>query len=574
MGLNSSRFRSNPHADVRVRESYQELRRDESEGLEPEAEGGSCSIFSRCCSALFSSTSRKRRRSEDGETSTQRQSKLIRLDVATEIEPTLQNDAETQTYVSTEGVSTQTSDTVEKDVISGTADTLVKPGKVDAPVIPGKADTLLDGWLDFPFLRDELSIKQLQVGKTMIIVRGLPGSGKSFLVKQIKLQYPQSVSCSADDFFMVDGKYDFQVKNLQKAHSYSQSTCEKYCREDKCLIIIDNTNVKRWEMAPYYSMAEKFRYLVVLVEPRTPWKFDVEQLVARNSHGVELNVLQKRRNEYETIIPRYFGLFLNRGDSVSLLQQSKELLLRALLCSKDFFQDFKQFSGCDNIEEMLNFYSRTNCMGLSKHILHLTTKFFRNTKGKKDKASQDLSYYDSYLGMSSRLCIAGFSITKRTLGAKIILDKHQLELWEQNDNEELPQPGPQKNGHKAQTVPAPVPPHNKQQPSSNSHDDLQSNLFSSLVTRSQKVSKKKLFQSKGRRAHLTLGTSGETKPVETGLDTIRCMQLLEKSDSQEVLKLPSGPGMVEGNLIKLDPSSWFIQLDRYMTVNAIFTGSY
>ena len=28
--------------------------------------------------------------------------------------------------------------------------------------------------------------------------------------------------------------------------------------------------------------------------------------------------------------------------------------------------------------------------------------------------------------MSSRLCIAGFSITKRTLGAKIILDKHQL----------------------------------------------------------------------------------------------------------------------------------------------------
>ena len=25
---------------------------------------------------------------------------------------------------------------------------------------------------------------------------------------------------------------------------------------------------------------------------------------------------------------------------------------------KDFFQDFKQFSGCDNIEEMLNFYSR------------------------------------------------------------------------------------------------------------------------------------------------------------------------------------------------------------------------
>ena len=30
----------------------------------------------------------------------------------------------------------------------------------------------------------------------MIIVRGLPGSGKSFLVKQIKLQYPQVINIS------------------------------------------------------------------------------------------------------------------------------------------------------------------------------------------------------------------------------------------------------------------------------------------------------------------------------------------------------------------------------------------
>ena len=91
----------------------------------------------------------------------------LSLDVATEIEPTLQNDAETQTYVSTEGVSTQTLDTVEKDVTPGTANTLVKPGKVDTPVIPGKPDTVLDDWLDFPFLRDELSIKQLQVENSM-----------------------------------------------------------------------------------------------------------------------------------------------------------------------------------------------------------------------------------------------------------------------------------------------------------------------------------------------------------------------------------------------------------------------
>ena len=31
----------------------------------------------------------------------------------------------------------------------------------------------------------------IKVSKIMLIMRGLPGSGKSFLVKQIKLKYPQ-----------------------------------------------------------------------------------------------------------------------------------------------------------------------------------------------------------------------------------------------------------------------------------------------------------------------------------------------------------------------------------------------
>ncbi len=43
------------------------------------------------------------------------------------------------------------------------------------------------------------------------------------------------------------------------------------CRGEN-LIVIDNTHVKRWEMAPYFEMAETYRYAVLLVEPRTPWR--------------------------------------------------------------------------------------------------------------------------------------------------------------------------------------------------------------------------------------------------------------------------------------------------------------
>jgi hypothetical protein len=43
------------------------------------------------------------------------------------------------------------------------------------------------------------------------------------------------------------------------------------CRGEN-LIVVDNTHVKRWEMAPYFEMAETYRYAVILLEPRTPWR--------------------------------------------------------------------------------------------------------------------------------------------------------------------------------------------------------------------------------------------------------------------------------------------------------------
>ena len=55
-------------------------------------------------------------------------------------------------------------------------------------------------------------------------------------------------------------------------------------------MIIDNTGVVRWESVPYFKLAMFKSYSVVLVEPRTPWRYDVDQLVQKNSHGVSRQV--------------------------------------------------------------------------------------------------------------------------------------------------------------------------------------------------------------------------------------------------------------------------------------------
>ena len=45
--------------------------------------------------------------------------------------------------------------------------------------------------------------------KSLILVRGIPGSGKSTFAKEISYGFP---FLSADDFFMIEGKYQFDPK--------------------------------------------------------------------------------------------------------------------------------------------------------------------------------------------------------------------------------------------------------------------------------------------------------------------------------------------------------------------------
>ena len=70
-------------------------------------------------------------------------------------------------------------------------------------------DDLL-GVSEFQFLSDKDTIDFITQSHTMFILRGVPGSGKSTLAKRIQKQYPESVKCSADDFFIdEDGIYRY-----------------------------------------------------------------------------------------------------------------------------------------------------------------------------------------------------------------------------------------------------------------------------------------------------------------------------------------------------------------------------
>ena len=173
--------------------------------------------------------------------------------------------------------------------------------------------------LDFPFLKDDATIFQIRASKVMFLMRGLPGSGKSTIVQQLRAKYSRAVVCSADDYFLgEDGKYHFDAEKLPEAHGQCQARAKQSCQNGRHVVIIDNTNIRRWEMGHYVGLAKKHGYVVIVVHPKTPWRFDPEMLATRNKHGVPVDVLKRKLQMFDKDSPIYWGWFFNEEESRKL----------------------------------------------------------------------------------------------------------------------------------------------------------------------------------------------------------------------------------------------------------------
>jgi NEDD4-binding protein 2 len=116
------------------------------------------------------------------------------------------------------------------------------------------------------------------VGLVLVLLRGLPGSGKSFLARTLQEDNPSGVILSTDDYFYINGQYQFDVKYLGEAHEWNQNRAKEAFEKKVSPIIIDNTNLQAWEMKPYVALSQKHKYKVHFREPDTWWKFKPKQL--------------------------------------------------------------------------------------------------------------------------------------------------------------------------------------------------------------------------------------------------------------------------------------------------------
>lgn len=142
----------------------------------------------------------------------------------------------------------------------------------------------------------------------LIILRGVSGSGKTTLVKNIALKEEMSlleghieyVVCSADHWFYNDNnEYVFDAKQLGQAHKHCRVSCRESMKTSVPLIFVDNTNTTWSEFKDYVDYAKKYGYDVFLAEPKTSWKFNIDELMMKSTHNVPRESLQKMLDRWQ-----------------------------------------------------------------------------------------------------------------------------------------------------------------------------------------------------------------------------------------------------------------------------------
>jgi predicted kinase len=129
--------------------------------------------------------------------------------------------------------------------------------------------------------------------KKLILLRGLPGSGKTTFAEQLDGSHFE-----ADNYFLDEnGNYNFDGSKLKAAHQWCQdlvlnAMILNHTTGENKTIVVSNTFTQEWEMKPYMDMAKDWGYTVfsIIVENRHG---------GVNQHGVPEDKLQQMEDRFE-----------------------------------------------------------------------------------------------------------------------------------------------------------------------------------------------------------------------------------------------------------------------------------
>ena len=131
------------------------------------------------------------------------------------------------------------------------------------------------------------------IHKSIILLRGLPGSGKSTLSKVLSENGKYPVF-SVDDFFTdpQSGKYDFEFDKNHLAYKQCELNTLKSLQAGIEKVFVANTFTLDWEIEPYFKMAADNNYVIFVVTVE-------KHHSANNIHEVSEEQIRKMAEKYQ-----------------------------------------------------------------------------------------------------------------------------------------------------------------------------------------------------------------------------------------------------------------------------------
>jgi uridine kinase len=132
--------------------------------------------------------------------------------------------------------------------------------------------------------------------KTVYILRGCPGNGKTTLAEELCTSNKSSVICSADDYFTdLDGNYNWDAEQLGSAHNWCFNLFEENIKDETEIIIVANTNTRERDVNKYRNYAIENDYTVFVLTVENYHK-------GKNIHNVPEETIDKMKEQLKNSI--------------------------------------------------------------------------------------------------------------------------------------------------------------------------------------------------------------------------------------------------------------------------------